>query len=138
MENSSVTNAPPSPNNDPCEAQWRETLTSLIEHSRGRFDRGDFAACKRLTPQLIAAAGVKVSWTPNYVLGVLHSNMLPSPVFTEAVERLAKRRRRKHRRDKLRVYVPVASEAERDYINRILSAEDKRDALLVAALFEEH
>ncbi|MBX3004539.1 MAG: hypothetical protein KF821_01780 [Anaerolineales bacterium] len=121
------------------EDNWREQLDLLVGQHKHPEDVGNLAACKRLAPKLRAVAGGRVSWTPNYILGVLHRNKgmsAPSPIFTNALAALL-RRKRDRSKDKLRVCVPVATAAERDYINRTLNAEEKRNALLVAAYFEE-
>lgn len=68
---------------------WRILLMQLVDAAR-KHGESDLAACRRLQPRLVKAAVIRVSWTPNYILGVLHGNkgMQPSPVFTDAVEAL--------------------------------------------------
>lgn len=121
------------------EDNWREQLEQLIDKHRLPTDSGDLAACKRLAPKLRAVASVKVSWTPNYILGVLHRNKgmsAPSPIFTDAVNAVI-RKKRDRSKDRPRVYTSFASQAEADYVMRHLSAEDRRDILLGAASHED-
>lgn len=119
---------------------WREQFISLVARNRIPSDKGDFAACGRLAPQLCKEAGKPKSWSASYLYHILHPTEKskvgkhPSPVFTMAVQSLAAKPPRvpRVRHDKPRVYVPVANEFERQQINNLLSAAEKRSALLAA------
>ncbi|MBX3046960.1 MAG: hypothetical protein KF698_08200 [Anaerolineales bacterium] len=123
--------------NGPSDSAWRAQFEQLVERHKRPGDQGSLAACRRLAPKLVAAAPRPVSWTAEYLLQILHGQLPASRRFAAAVTRLANRKPRDRSKDKLRIYVPVASAEERDRINRLLNAEEKRNALLVAAHFEE-
>lgn len=120
------------------EDNWREQLQLLVDQHRGPND-SEWAACQKLAPKLRAAASAKVSWTPNYILGVLHRNKgmsAPSPIFTDSVNALI-RKKRDRSKDWPRVYTAFPTQAEADYVMRHLNAQDRRDILLGAASHED-
>ncbi len=103
------------------------------------FPSGDMSRNERLktlAEQLGKQLSPPRSWSNKALYRVLAGNP-PGRFLALAIDRLHAKLAPRKRRDKLRVYVPVKDEAERQRINQLLSAEDKRAALLMAAYFEE-
>lgn len=100
---------------------------------------GDLSRNERLT-RLATQLGAQLHPQRNYTKQALYrvfAGRQPGRFLAVAIDRLYAKLKPRQRRDKLRVYVPVKDEDERQRINQLLSAEDKRAALLMAAYFEE-
>lgn len=121
------------------EAWYRQFSALVAEFSLK--EKNVTVALEQLAAALSKKAKMRRPWSTSYLFHVLHPTEKskvnsPSPVFKDAVAALSSTKRRT-RKDKLRICVPVESIEERDYINRVLTAPEKLNALLVAAHFEE-
>ena len=71
---------------------------------------------------------------------VLNRGIEPSRKFKIAVEKLriyARHNKLRVRNDRPRLYVPFASRDDIEYIERLLSPDERRDVLLAAASHED-